>query len=480
MTPFWADSTGLVTLYAGDVLDVLACLPSGSVQCCVTSPPYFALRDYGTAQWEGGDAECDHIKSTARQDGNRQGVDGFAGSASGNGSMGYLYYTGTCGKCGAVRIDQQIGLEATVDAYIAKMVAVFREVRRVLRNDGTCWINIGDSYAGSGKGGNPEGSPWSGFVGNSDRQRSAMTSAGKVVPSGLKPKDLMLIPERLAIALQADGWWVRSRIAWAKKAPMPESTRDRPSSAWEHIWLLTKAARYYYDADAVREPMSPATAERDKHGFNGAFKGQFKGTPGEERWQDGRPIEQPSFYNPAGRNLRNFWLLGPSAFPAAHFATFPPEIPRRAILAGTSERGCCPACGAPWVRVTELSPEYVALKTSRRGTEGYESRGLEAGNRFGSETPGITKQVQTTGWRQSCTCPPAEPVPCVVLDPFVGSGTTAMVARQLVRRAVGIDLNPDYLALAIKRVQSVEPGFQTDMDALWDTGSDAVTGVSVG
>lgn len=284
-------------IIVADVLEGLASIDAGSVHCCVTSPPYWGLRDYG--------------------------------------------------------VDGQIGLEATPDEFVARMVEVFRAVRRVLRDDGTLWLNLGDCYNSGGRGGNPNG-PTSTLQGGRDNQEASRVKryarkpsstathggwtetengAARVVCPSFKPKDLCMMPWRVALALQGDGWWLRSVIAWAKKSPMPESVTDRPTSSWEPIFLLTKSARYFYDAEAVKEPLNTSGVPN---------------APGKHAGSNGNPTsysgDRPEW--PAGRNMRNVWHLGPEPYPEAHFATFPTEIPRRAIKAGTSERGCCPGCAA--------------------------------------------------------------------------------------------------------------------------------------
>ena len=233
-----------ITLLSGDCRDVLPTLAANSVHCVVTSPPYWNLRDYGTAQWDGGDAACSHAKDRTA---------GIASSTLNGGKATTNHqheasYRDTCGKCGARRVDRQIGLEATPEAYLATMVAVFREVKRVLRPDGTLWLNIGDSY---------NANQGSGFNGNAGKG-----TASPRVYSGLAPKQLLMMPARLALALQADGWWVRSDIIWHKPNPMPESVTDRPTSAHEHVFLLTKSARYFYDATPLREPHTEGTHSR--------------------------------------------------------------------------------------------------------------------------------------------------------------------------------------------------------------------------
>jgi DNA modification methylase len=298
------------------------------------------------------------------------------------------------------------------------MVQVFREVKRVLRDDGCCWVNIGDSYAGGGN---------------------------KSVPFGLNPKDLCLVPQRLALALQAAGWYVRSEIIWAKKAPMPESVTDRPTKSHEQIWLLTKQERYWYDADAVRERLStPLHSPGNKPGFGEVMRNDF----GTERMQ-------ATWGNPAGRNQRDVWTLGPEPFAGAHFATFPTEIPRRCIKASTSERGVCPTCGAQWERVVE-NGEKESLDGSRRTPPTYDDTHLvKAEEKWKRKNPMETSMFYpktTTGFRPTCACPPAEPIPATVLDPFNGAGTTGLVCQELNRRYIGLDLSGEYLRMSQDRL----------------------------
>ena len=366
-----------LTIHQGDAATVLATLPADSVDCIVTSPPYFGLRDYGTATWIGGDEGCDHTPAAT----------GSTQNKGNNGKMAqpWAYY---CRKCGATRQDSQLGLEATPEEYVANLVAVFRELRRVLKPSGTCWLNLGDSYAGSGRGGNPADSEWKGYVGNADRERAAMphlqskqVEAGAIgrnwvaPPAGLKQKDLVGIPWRVAFALQADGWWLRSDIIWSKPNPMPESVTDRPTKAHEYLFLLTKSARYYYDADAVREPHIVAHLSRYSYDFwpEGTKEAGGNGRPDLASNTGGS--KEP---NPLGRNLRSVWTIATRPYPGAHFAVFPPELPERCIKAGSPEGG-------------------------------------------------------------------------VVLDPFAGSGTVGLVANRLSRRAILIDLNADYLKQQMQR-----------------------------
>jgi DNA modification methylase len=468
-------------LYVGDVRDCLRELEPESVHCVVTSPPYWGLRDYGTGSWDGGDPDCDHVapptggpQPLARLDaGGGQGMNYRRGNDG--------QYRDVCGKCGATRADQQIGLEATPELFVASMVAVFREVRRVLRRDGTCWVNLGDSYAGGKTGRTDQGRDIGGRGGNYADGSFALGEQ-RPVPPGMKQKDLCGIPWRVAFALQADGWYLRSDIVWSKPNPMPESVTDRPTKAHEYVFLLTRSPRYFFDQEAVREdavrgfaytPNSPRMPDGGHGKWRGAGDAKRSVLSGDN--QTGTVCDPSS-----GRNIRSVWEIVTQPYPEAHFATFPEALPERCIRAGTSERGCCPVCGAPWERETELTPEYAAgveyaREKRRSGARAEHADGFTNVNHGSLGGAPRTKQTVTTGWRPSCTCTlsggvadaaaggtsghgrgtPAESVPCTVLDPFMGSGTTALVARKLGRRSVGVELNPDYAALCARRLQQL-------------------------
>jgi len=347
----------------------------------------------------------------------------------------------TCTRCGAWR--GELGSEPTSQLYIAHLVEVFREVARVMRPDATLWLNCGDSYSGSGKG--PTGH--NGIQHAEERQ--GFTDQRSVGPPA---KSLCLIPERLAIALQDDGWYIRSRICWAKTSPMPESVTDRPTSAWEHIFLLTKRPTYYYDAHAVRQPYNENSLGRYQYALQGTAPTCRQPGGDVERREREKGVRPP---NPLGANLRNFWLLPPEPFPAAHFATFPPEIPRRAILAGTSAHGACPTCGAGWVRRTERTGTG---RVYARGACPADSRALGQPQRTGAGSGALSVVSRTTDWQPTCTCADPRPlVPPIVLDPFSGAGTTVLVANRLGRRAIGLELNANYAAMSRARIESDAP-----------------------
>lgn len=449
----------VVRILTGDVRERLAELPDESVHCVVTSPPYFGLRDYGTAQWDGGDPDCDHkapprhVKTATSTLGKIPGYRDNLPEDNAAYIASHAQFKHTCGKCGATRIDNQIGLEPTLAEYIDTMTAVFRDVRRVLRSDGVCWLNIGDSYAGGAGGRGDAGRQ---FHTNGDGGPASYKHDGirikKSIPVDLKPKDLMMVPARLALALQADGWWLRSDIIWHKPNPMPESVLDRPTNAHEHIFLLTKSARYWYDADAVREDWTEASKANHGTITRGSVPSARASLGGDQK------IGVVSVGDPMrGANLRNVWAISTVGFPGAHFATFPPEIPRRCIKAGTSEHGCCSACGAPWSRVVERSGYDGAGRASADVYTGQAYGNPQSAPRgpkrnFGEPTS------QTLGWQPGCTCD-ADVIPCTVMDPFFGSGTTGLVADQIGRDCIGIELNAEYAAMAEKRIRDASPMF---------------------
>jgi DNA modification methylase len=252
----------------GDVRQKLKELPDKSVHCCVTSPPYWGLRDYGTASWDGGDPECDHLGKPMATKANINRNCGTGNDVKN--ATAREFYKDICGKCGAQRIDSQIGMEETPEQFVANMVEVFREVWRVLRDDGTLWLNLGDSYVG-GKG--QSGSMGGDYQASRNNAGASLNMAHQTLggqkqtkptddrammkASGLKPKDLVGIPWRVAFALQADGWYLRQDIIWHKPNPMPESVTDRCTKSHEYIFLLSKSRQYYFDNEAIKEPARP-------------------------------------------------------------------------------------------------------------------------------------------------------------------------------------------------------------------------------
>jgi DNA modification methylase len=414
--------TFLNEIICGDALESLRLLPDESVDCCITSPPYFGLRDYMTASWEGGEKDCDHlVKKLA------SGKSTLHATAEKKKNKTGMPYTDVCSKCGAVRIDRQIGLEKTPGQYIQKLCEVFSEVRRVLKKEGTLWVNIGDSYAGSGKAGsNHEYQKKHTQFGQVEhKERLGKPQNAKSI--GCKSKDLIGIPWMLAFALRSQGWYLRQDIIWAKAfstntenngSTMPESVTDRFVKSHEYIFLLSKSAKYYFDLDAVKKPIKQSSVSRldqdianQKGSYrvpgktNGPFKPVVQGHPvggsrkyltGEEKfrtksgkdWVPQMAREGTNIVGHSGdiqkdfvANKRSVWHVNPSGFKEAHFATFPQDLITDIIKAA------CPKDG-------------------------------------------------------------------IVLDPFAGTNTTGIVARKLLRNFISIELNPDYVKLAHKRTLS--------------------------
>ena len=403
------------TIHVGDARSVLSTLPSESVHCAVTSPPYWSLRDYG--------------------------------------------------------VDGQIGLEETVDEWLRSLVAVFDQVHRVLRNDGTFWLNCGDAYAGSGTGGQGR----EGVM--ADRSvscaRANVTPALRQKPAsrtgGLRPKQRMFLPHRLVLALQDAGWWVRDEIVWHKPCPMPESCRDRTTVAHEFLFLLTKRPRYFYDQEAIREPVAGTAHPRG----DGRVPRGWDTGPGDHKQKRGRYApKQVNAGNSFGglmatRNRRSVWTIRPEPFSGAHFATFPTALVEPCLLAGTSAAGCCEACGAPLERMVRKGAPNLEHQRACGGdaagaydgkaTKDFAAARAEDASAVKARILQGLRDRETVGWRRTCKCPETGTVPCTVLDPFAGSGTTGVVAMRHQRQFVGVELNPSYAELARKRIAAVQP-----------------------
>jgi len=353
----------VIDFLQGDVFDKLKELDDSSIDCVVTSPPYWGLRDYGTAKWQGGNPNCEHKKSRFNYS-----ISDKQKSNSGSSGLG-TYKNGEFCKCGAKRIDKQLGLEPTYQEHIQNIVELFRAMKPKLKDSATVWLNYGDSYAATVNGTKAKD------IKNDDR--GFVDKPFSTIQGSIKPKDLVMIPNRIAIALQDDGWWIRSEIIWHKPNPMPESTKDRPTSCHEKIWLITKSKKYYYDADAIKERCKTT---------NNNLRGTFRG--------GGNYVNNNSFNNSSNKNTtdkgvekktaslknkRNVWTVTTKPCKDAHFATFPKDLIEPCIKAGCPEGG-------------------------------------------------------------------------VVFDPFGGSGTTGIVAQSLNRTAILIELNPEYIEIAKKRI----------------------------
>jgi DNA modification methylase len=631
----------MVKIIQGDCRETLKTLGDRTVQCVVTSPPYYGLRDYGTATWEGGDQECEHTINNPDADPKAA----FAGRVTrGNRTA--------CLKCGAIRVDDQIGLEETPEEYVAKLVELFREVRRVLKDDGTLFLNLGDSYFGGGgahkpehanpglsrsasRGGVPHAKPYGtsgkepasspergclcgnlcdecrrayrigkshsgnlpvpmqsallsestpehkelqpdhlptldleapevrndhaiqdfenskdregepppvspvsmldlsfrqpqeysrqldkpsicllcgrsflrsvqGYVDKLDeRQEQVLHSQDNALPSDqqeydnqykdtvceyckeiasyrdctiashLKSKDLIGIPWMVAFALRADGWYLRSDIIWHKPNPMPESVTDRPTKSHEYIFLLTKSARYYYDAEAIKEPASG----RNGSTFDGERDLAVRPTTGRgprndpKEWTFGQQkridrVEATGGAVSGGtgeieshgttRNKRSVWTVSTKPYSGAHFATFPPDLIEPCILAGTSEKGECRNCGKAWARVVEKETNTELRNLAGKNNDAYQrGRVTPRGSEVGDFHDLGTVSIKQLGWAPQCDCD-FSTVPQIVLDPFNGAGTTGLVAIKHNRDYIGLELNPEYIKLTEDRLNEIQ------------------------
>ena len=414
----------------GDCREKLAELPDASVHCCVTSPPYYALREYGTAEWEGGDPVCQHAEENPDVK--------FNVSENGFGKNVTIRHKGEvkCLKCGAVKVDRQIGLEQSPDEYVAGLAKVFMEVKRVLRPDGTFWLNIGETYSSGGT----KQTGRDGREKNVQRKEAFATGKVDIRSAGIKPKDMMGIPWRVALALQGfavigidelrglcraiddvdtpalqafragfhlweelagQGWfWLRQDIIWNKPVPVPESVTDRCTKSHEYVFMLAKSPSYYFDMEAIKE---------GRNDFGGR-KAAASVVDGVEEYGE-------------TRQKKSVWTVPTSSASCGHIAMYPPDLIRPCILAGTSSGGCCSVCGAPYLREVEGVP----------------------GNTKG------TKDTRTVGWKPSCECGGSVDK-CTVLDPFNGSGTTGMVAVEHGRKYIGIELLPENAEMSRKRI----------------------------
>jgi DNA modification methylase len=364
----------------GDCREVLKSLPEKSIHCCVTSPPYFGLRSY-----------C---------------------------------------AVGSNEKALEIGIEQTPEEYVFNLVEVFREVKRVLRDDGSAWLNLGDSYSGGGRGGDP-------------KHKKDSNSAENTAPSykGIPAKNLIGIPWQVAFALQKDGWILRSDIVWSKNNPMPESCKDRPTKAHEYIFLLAKSQKYYFDNESIKEPANydgrkdtmMKGSEKYKTSVVPDKKEHTMAARGHERWQydtNGVPV----------RNKRSVWNVNTKPYKGAHFATFPPALIEPCIKAGTSEKGVCSECGSSYNRVMEKTGQFQR-RWSKNNAEDSPYNSQDS----------MQNTYRTVSWEPSCSCN-APVIPATVLDPFGGSGTVGEVCNKLGRNYILIELNPEYKTLIDTRV----------------------------
>lgn len=416
----------------GDCYELLKTLPAASIDCVITSPPYFRVRDYFAPKthWP----EC-----------RLEVIEGF----------------------GAIIIPAMeccLGLEENYLHFIAHLVLIFEEIRRVLKPWGTAWINMGDTYAGNGAAyGNPEQST---LIGRPQGTENGMATRAKKAAPGIKKKDLFGIPWLLAFALRQAGWYLRSDIIWNKENPQPESVTDRPVKAHEYIFLLSKQKHYYYDHHAIRTPIKEESLKRQLRAIGNNHK-HLQGAPGQPPHTIKRPV--PNLNNKAtgmealdagraidaaGANKRSVWTVNTRGFKGSHFAVYPKELIKDMVLAGTSEHGNCAECGKPWSRIvektivpTKKAGNKVVVDDRDRNADDNDQGSNRA---LDGHKPGHVSMVITRGWEKGCKCATEEVVRPIVLDPFGGRGTTGVVARNLSRDWLLMEIGEHYVKIANK------------------------------
>jgi len=385
-----------ISFLQGDVFDKLKELDDNSIDCVVTSPPYWGLRDYG--------------------------------------------------------VPGQLGLEPTYQEHIKNIVELFRAMKPKLKDSATIWLNYGDSYAATVNGTKVKDM-------KKNLQKNRIKNKGKTngvyddrgfidkpfstIQGSLKPKDLVMIPNRIAIALQDDGWWIRSEIIWHKPNPMPESTKDRPTQCHEKIWLITKSKKYYYDSDAIKE-----STKHPKAKANWTSKQRIERAKSLDRKPVGNEINGKKYNGQSFKNKRNVWTITTKPCKEAHFATFPKDLIEPCIKAGCPEK-VCSKCGKPQIKEIYREKNWQHKK-SEKHTDKTNPKGSK--NAFGQKyQKWLEENPPQITIKPSCDCD-ADFKPGVVLDPFGGSGTTGIVAQQFNRTAILIELNLEYIKIAKKRI----------------------------
>lgn len=409
---------GINKIINAHVLEYLKSIPDNSVHTSISSPPYYGLRDYGT----------DPIDWPAMKYAPMPGIPEIEIPA----------------------MTASLGQEPTLEAFIGHLVLIYREIYRVLHPTGTAWVNMGDCYATSVNGRSAADTK---AIGNDDR--TFRDKPFSTVGNGLKPKDLVGQPWRLALALQADGWYLRSDIIWHKTNSMPESVNDRPTNNHEYVFLLARSSRYYYDREAIAEPVKHSSFERNNRGYTSNHKNlNGNGVPPGSNIHSMHKARAngEGYAMPAKKNKRTVWTISTKGFPDAHFATFPIDLITPMVLAGCPPK-VCPKCLSPYERIVEktfIPQEDVSLERGIKGAPGQKPQYDE--NRWEGYQRGSIATI-TTGWQPTCSCEENNnPIPGRVLDPFMGSGTTALAAKENGRDYLGCDLNPEYVEMANKRL----------------------------
>ena len=441
-------------IYNGDCLEVLKTLPDNSVDCVVTSPPYWGLRDYGTATWEGGDVNCNHVRDNKITDNCNTGQINLKEIGCGD-----SIYKDICKKCGAKRIDKQLGLESTFTEYINKLCNIFDEIKKVLKPTGTCFVNLGDTYGGSGNG------SWDAPIEIRGKQyRKTCNLDQEYLGPPRKTNDfsksLLQIPSRFAIEMCNRGWILRNELIWHKPNCMPNSVKDRFTVDFEKMFFFVKNRKYYFEqqyepfSESYLKEMRPMGVLRERMYENSKYKmdaapSQFKKPANLERNET----------NLIGRNKRCVWKIKTKPFNEAHFAVYPEALCKTPIQAGCPLY-VCSKCGKPREIIIErssISEEYHKenekqhYKLLSQINLSKTSALRISGNKYNDWK--VANPDKFLGYTD-CGCG-AEFIPGIVLDPFFGSGTTGVTALKLNRNFVGIELNPEYIEIAQKRINQI-------------------------
>jgi DNA modification methylase len=450
MRKFYSEPTA--EIYQGHVIEVLRSLPAELVNVVVTSPPYFGLRQYKGEQeiiWNDNE-HCEHLWETKASVSHNALGETSALHGKVSQAVKVNGHHSTCLTCGATKC--AFGHELTPIEYVDHTIEILREIKRVLRRDGVVWYNIGDSYAENSY--------------------------------GIKPGNMCLIPFEVAKRAREDGWFVRMMVIWNKVSTMPESVSGwrwekhrirangakyldcpgcekcnphggyilrrgswRPTRSYEYILMMTKEDDYYGDPEPVREPLKESSIKRIKYGWHGNRE-----SPGFAQYGD-LEVMGDRFAPSSGRNVRAVWSFPTESSKYSHRAPFPKELPKRCILSSISQKGYCPKCGAPWARVIEkgeIIPQLKNVKYEDRdygGNQGYYGDGEYLGI--------IQHEIKTVGWKPTCDCGIEKTKPGVVLDPFAGTGTTLVVAKELGLKSIGIDISEEYCEMIKRRIEGI-------------------------
>ena len=454
------------TILQGDCIDRLKELPDKSVNCIVTSPPYYGLRDYGTGEWVGGDPDCPHRRVSKYSE---KTITGHAQEELA-GNVGDAIYKTVCPLCGAVRVDKQIGLEETPEEYISRLVNVFHECYRVLADDGTLWVNIGDSYATGG--GRTERIPSSNskLGENTSKAQNEVPFVG--TPEGCKAKDLIGIPWMLAFALRADGWYLRQDIIWQKPNPMPESVKDRCTKSHEYIFLLSKNQRYSFDYEAIQETATSGETERAEN-HRSTQNSKYLSLEQEASVRQGMNRNRGTNIIAVRKELPSqevFVAFMRSRTTVEQLAN-ETDIPRTTIehWFRKDNTGFAYPSVEDWISIRDYVDDWSEdfIQIDKGMTEVVYETDEIGKNSCGKRNKRDVWNVATQGVKEAhfATFPEKLIEPCilagcqvggVVLDPFCGSGTTGIVSVRHQRDFIGIELNPEYAEMSIRRIEKEE------------------------